>query len=79
MNLIERFSEDVDLAMDRSYFGYSGKLSKKQVNKLRGTFIKSVTKISPLIYGPSPDSLQELIKCSQELFSSSPNFATVFF
>lgn len=33
--LIERFSEDVDLVIDRSFFGYSGKLSKKQITKLR--------------------------------------------
>lgn len=33
--LIERFSEDIDLAVDRSFFGYSGELSKKQLTKLR--------------------------------------------
>ena len=33
--LIERFSEDVDLAVDRGFFGYSGKRSKKQLTKLR--------------------------------------------
>jgi len=33
--LIERFSEDVDLAIDREYFGYKGELSRKQVSELR--------------------------------------------
>ena len=33
--LIERFSEDVDLAIDREYFGYKGELSRKQVTELR--------------------------------------------
>jgi len=33
--LIERFSEDVDLAIDRSYFGYEGMLSKGEIRKLR--------------------------------------------
>lgn len=34
-NLIERFSEDVDLAIDREYFGFSGTISRTQVGKLR--------------------------------------------
>ena len=34
-NLIKRFSEDVDLAIDRSYFGYEGMLSKGEIRKLR--------------------------------------------
>lgn len=33
--LIDRFSEDIDLAVDRRFFGYSGELSKKQLTKLR--------------------------------------------
>jgi len=33
--LINRFSEDIDLAIDREYFGFSGKLSKSQRDKLR--------------------------------------------
>jgi len=33
--LIDRFSEDVDMAVDRRFFRYSGKLSKKQLTKLR--------------------------------------------
>ena len=34
-NLIKRFSEDVDLAIDRSFFGYDGMLSKGEIRKLR--------------------------------------------
>ena len=35
-NLIERFSEDVDIAINREYFGFGGELSKNQIgNKLR--------------------------------------------
>ncbi|MEA3495556.1 MAG: nucleotidyl transferase AbiEii/AbiGii toxin family protein [Bacteroidota bacterium] len=33
--LISRFSEDIDLAVDRSFFGYEGELSKSQRTKLR--------------------------------------------
>ena len=33
--IIERFSEDIDLALDRSFFGLEGELSKAQVRKLR--------------------------------------------
>ena len=32
---IERFSEDIDLAIDRSYFGFTGDLTKKQLKDLR--------------------------------------------
>jgi hypothetical protein len=34
-NLIERFSEDIDLAIDREFLGYQGELSKNQRTKLR--------------------------------------------
>jgi len=34
-NLIERFSEDIDLAIDRKYFGFEGDISKNQIKKLR--------------------------------------------
>jgi hypothetical protein len=36
-NLIERFSEDIDIAIDRKFFGFDGELSKKQINNLRRT------------------------------------------
>jgi len=34
-NLIERFSEDIDLAISREFLGFSGELKKKQVTRLR--------------------------------------------
>jgi len=34
-DLIERFSEDIDLAIDRKYFGFEGDISKTQIRKLR--------------------------------------------
>jgi hypothetical protein len=34
-DLIERFSEDIDLAINRSFFGFEGELIKKQRTKLR--------------------------------------------
>jgi len=41
--LIERFSEDIDLVFDRSYFNYDGELSRNKVKKLRreaGAYIR---------------------------------------
>jgi len=51
-NLIERFSEDIDLAIDRKYFGFEGDISKSQIKNLRKiscefisiTFLKDLTK-----------------------------------
>ena len=34
-HLIEQFSEDIDLAVDCSLFGFEGDLTKKQIKKLR--------------------------------------------
>jgi predicted nucleotidyltransferase component of viral defense system len=34
-DIIERFSEDIDLAIGREFLGFSGELSRTQVNKLR--------------------------------------------
>ena len=34
-DLIERFSEDIDLVIDRKHLGFEGRLSKTQVKKLR--------------------------------------------
>jgi len=42
--LIERFSEDIDLAMDRSFFGFEGDLGRKQVTRLRKASCKFVDK-----------------------------------
>jgi hypothetical protein len=33
--LIERFSEDIDLVLDREFLGFAGDLSNKQIHKLR--------------------------------------------
>ncbi len=44
-NLIERFSEDIDIAIDRSLFGLEGDLTIKQIKKLRkesSIFVKEV-------------------------------------
>jgi hypothetical protein len=44
-NLIERFSEDIDLAIDRKLFGFDGDISKNQIKNLRKKsceFISSV-------------------------------------
>ncbi|RXQ97423.1 nucleotidyl transferase AbiEii/AbiGii toxin family protein [Ancylomarina salipaludis] len=43
-NLIERFSEDVDLAVDRSFFGFNGELTKrKEITRLRNESNKYIT------------------------------------
>jgi len=34
-DLIERFSEDIDLAIDRKFFGFQGDINKTQIRKLR--------------------------------------------
>jgi len=52
-NLIERFSEDIDLAIDRKFFGFDGDISKTQIKNLRkqscefisNTFLVDLTKI----------------------------------
>lgn len=41
-NLIQRFSEDIDLAIDREQFGFGGDLSKHQRDKLRKTIRKFI-------------------------------------
>lgn len=44
-NLIERFSEDIDLAVDREYFGFVGELSKKERERLRKASGKYVDEV----------------------------------
>lgn len=52
-NLIERFSEDIDLAMDRKFFGFEGDISKSKIKNLRKascefistTFLEDITKL----------------------------------
>jgi predicted nucleotidyltransferase component of viral defense system len=34
-NVIQRFSEDIDLALDREFLGFTGELSKQDIKKLR--------------------------------------------
>lgn len=34
-NIIQRFSEDIDLALSREYLGFEGELNKKEITKLR--------------------------------------------
>lgn len=41
--IIERFSEDIDLALDKKYLGFEGDLSKSQVKKLREASFKYIT------------------------------------
>ncbi|MDR2844019.1 MAG: nucleotidyl transferase AbiEii/AbiGii toxin family protein, partial [Candidatus Symbiothrix sp.] len=38
--LIDRFSEDIDLAINREFFGFSGDISRTQVGKLKDTSSK---------------------------------------
>jgi predicted nucleotidyltransferase component of viral defense system len=42
-NIIQRFSEDVDLALSREYLGFEGKLSKKEITKLRKASCNFIT------------------------------------
>lgn len=50
--LIQRFSEDIDLAIDRSFLGFPGELSKSQCTKLRKAAGAYTT-------GPFLDELQQ--------------------
>ncbi len=43
--LIERFSEDIDFAIDRAFFNFDGELKKKEREKLRKTSGKYVDEI----------------------------------
>jgi hypothetical protein len=54
--LIERFSEDIDIAIDRKFFGFEGELEKKQINNLRRA---SCTYISGALKDELDDKLQE--------------------
>jgi len=41
--IIERFSEDIDLGLDRSFFGYTGELARKNVTALRKASCSYIT------------------------------------
>lgn len=43
-NLIQRFSEDIDLALDKRYLGFEGDLSLSQIRKLRRKSYEFITK-----------------------------------
>jgi hypothetical protein len=42
-NLIERFSEDIDLALDRKFFGFEKNMTGSQVSKLRKQSFKYIS------------------------------------
>ena len=44
-NLIQRFSEDVDLALDREFLGYTGELTKGDIKKLRRKSYQFITEV----------------------------------
>jgi predicted nucleotidyltransferase component of viral defense system len=54
--LIERFSEDIDLAVDRCFFGFEGELKKKQRTKLRKA---STTYITEKLYPDLEERFRE--------------------
>lgn len=42
-NLVQRFSEDIDLALDREFLDFTGELSKQDIKKLRRKSYKFIT------------------------------------
>jgi predicted nucleotidyltransferase component of viral defense system len=44
-NLIQRFSEDIDLALDREWLGFTGELSGSQIRKLRKKSHQFISKV----------------------------------
>ncbi len=44
-NLIQRFSEDIDLALDREYLGFSGELENADVRRLRRKSYEYMTEV----------------------------------
>jgi hypothetical protein len=42
-NLIQRFSEDIDLALDREFLGFIGQLTKGDIKKLRRKSYQFIT------------------------------------
>lgn len=44
-NLIQRFSEDIDLALDREFLGFTGELSKQEIKKLRRKSFQFITEV----------------------------------
>jgi hypothetical protein len=44
-NVIHRFSEDIDLALDREFFGFSGELTKGDIRKLRRKSFQFISEV----------------------------------
>ncbi len=44
-NLIQRFSKDIDLALDREFLGYTGELTKGDIKKLRRKSYQFITEV----------------------------------
>jgi predicted nucleotidyltransferase component of viral defense system len=44
-NVIQRFSEDIDLALDREFLGFTGELSKQDIKKLRRKSFQFITEV----------------------------------
>ncbi|MCL2510674.1 MAG: nucleotidyl transferase AbiEii/AbiGii toxin family protein [Bacteroidales bacterium] len=55
--VIERFSEDIDIAIDRNFFGFDGELTRKQITNLRRA---SCAYISTVLKEELDEKLQEL-------------------
>lgn len=71
-NLIQRFSEDIDLGLDRKYLGFEGDLSKGQIRKLRRVCHAFVsTDLSELLqkqlkeYGVNEDLFELIVENTQ--------------
>lgn len=44
-NVIHRFSEDIDLALDREFLGFTGELSKGDIRKLKRKSFKFISEV----------------------------------
>jgi predicted nucleotidyltransferase component of viral defense system len=44
-NIIHRFSEDIDLSLDREFLGFSGELKKSEIRNLRRKSFKFITEV----------------------------------
>jgi Nucleotidyl transferase AbiEii toxin, Type IV TA system len=69
--LIERFSEDIDLAINRTFLGFEGDLSKNQMDKLRkksclyvSTELKDALQVQLESYGIKPNQFSLQAKAS---------------
>jgi len=88
-NLIQRFSEDIDLGVDRKYLGFEGDLTKGQIRKLRrachsfvSTELSETLQRQLIEYSIDP-SLYEIIIENTEVSDQDPetvkvNYQSVF-